>query len=116
SRSTTWTGRRPRELRSGREAMAPLLRAEGISKSFGGVAALQEVGLELESRERAALVGDNGAGKSTLVKVLSGALRADEGRIWLGGKERTFHSPVDARHAGIETVYQTLALCDQPDV
>jgi len=96
--------------------MAPLLRAEGISKRFGGVAALQGVGLELEARERAALVGDNGAGKSTLVKVLSGALRADEGRIWLGGKERTFHSPVDARHAGIETVYQTLALCDQLDV
>ena len=96
--------------------MTALLRAEAISKSFGGVAALQGVGLELDAQEHAALVGDNGAGKSTLVKVLSGALRADEGRIWLDGRERSFHSPVDARHAGIETVYQTLALCDHLDV
>lgn len=96
--------------------MGPLLRAEAISKRFGGVAALKGVGLELQEGEHAALVGDNGAGKSTMVKVLSGALRPDEGTIWLDGQEQAFRSPVDARHAGIETVYQTLALCDHLDV
>jgi ABC-type sugar transport system ATPase subunit len=94
----------------------PLLRAEGITKRFGGVSALEDVGLELDAGEHAALVGDNGAGKSTLVKILSGAERPDEGSIWLEGDERTFGSPVDARHAGIETVYQTLALADHLDV
>jgi fructose transport system ATP-binding protein len=94
----------------------PLLRVEGITKRFGGVLALEDVGLELAPAEHAALVGDNGAGKSTLVKVLSGALRPDAGRIWFGGQERVFHTPSDARQAGIETVYQTLALCDHLDV
>jgi ABC-type sugar transport system ATPase subunit len=93
-----------------------ILRAEGISKWFGGVAALQEVDFEIAPGEHAALVGDNGAGKSTLVKALTGAERPDEGRIRFGGQERHFHSPLDARRAGIETVYQTLALADHLDV
>jgi ABC-type proline/glycine betaine transport system ATPase subunit len=57
-----------------------------------------------------AVIGDNGAGKSTLIKAVSGAVTPDEGKIWLEGKEVKFHSPIDARHAGIETVYQTLAM------
>src|SRR6266700_4798453 len=98
---------------TGPEAM---LKAEGISKRFGGVEALRDVGIEIRSGELAALVGDNGAGKSTLVGVLSGAIRPDSGRIWCNGREVHFHSPIDARNAGVETVYQTLALANHLDV
>ncbi len=93
-----------------------MLKAEGISKRFGGVEALRDVGIGLRSGEVAALVGDNGAGKSTLVGILSGAIRPDRGRIWCNGREVHFHSPIDARHAGVETVYQTLALANHLDV
>ncbi len=93
-----------------------MLRAAGISKRFGGVEALRDADIELRPGELAALVGDNGAGKSTLVGILSGAIRPDHGRIWCNGKEVHFHSPVDARNAGIETVYQTLALANHLDV
>src|SRR5260370_4894230 len=93
-----------------------MLRAEGISKRFGGVEALRDVDIELRAGELAALVGDNGAGKSTLVGIRSGAIRPDHGRIWCNEREVHFHSPVDARNAGIETVYQTLALANHLDV
>jgi fructose transport system ATP-binding protein len=93
-----------------------ILRAAGISKWFGGVEALRDVDFEIAPGEHAALVGDNGAGKSTLVKVLTGAERPDSGHLWFDGQERQFHSPLDARRAGIETVYQTLALADHLDV
>lgn len=93
-----------------------LLRAEGLSKRFGGVEALKDVDLSIDPGEHVALVGDNGAGKSTLVKLLSGAESPDKGRVWLDGEETNFHSPLDARRAGIETVYQTLALADHLDV
>ena len=93
-----------------------MLRAAGISKRFGGVEALRDVGIEVRSGEVAALVGDNGAGKSTLVGILSGAIRPDHGRIWCNGQEVRFHSPIDARNAGVETVYQTLALANHLDV
>jgi ABC-type sugar transport system ATPase subunit len=93
-----------------------MLKAEGISKRFGGVEALRDVGIELRPGELAALVGDNGAGKSTLVGILSGAIRPDHGRIWCNGQQVHFHSPIDARNAGIETVYQTLALANHLDV
>jgi fructose transport system ATP-binding protein len=93
-----------------------LLKGEGISKSFGGVRALHDVTLQLARGEHAALVGDNGAGKSTLVKILTGAERPDSGHVWFDGAVTDFRSPLDARRAGIETVYQTLALADHLDV
>src|SRR6266700_842837 len=85
-----------------------MLKAAGISKRFGGVEALRDVDIEIRSGELAALVGDNGAGKSTLVGILSGAIRPDDGRIWCNGQQVHFHSPIDARNAGVETVYQSL--------
>ena len=93
-----------------------MLKAAGISKRFGGVEALRDVDIEIRSGELAALVGDNGAGKSTLVGILSGAIRPDHGRIWCNGQQVHFHSPIDARNAGVETVYQTLALANHLDV
>lgn len=88
----------------------PALEVEGITKRFGAVAALRGVDLTLRSGEVVGLIGDNGAGKSTLVNIMSGALRPDEGRIIVDGVQREFHSPADARRAGIETVFQNLAL------
>jgi ABC-type sugar transport system ATPase subunit len=81
-----------------------------ISKSFGSVRALHEVNLELNRGEVLGLVGDNGAGKSTLIKVLSGAINADEGRIFLNDQEVRIENPQDARNHGIETIYQNFAL------
>jgi ABC-type sugar transport system ATPase subunit len=98
------------------ESPAPHLVAQGLTKRFGGVTALGGVDFALRAGELAALVGDNGAGKSTLVKILSGALQPDEGTIALAGEERTFRSPMDAKRAGIETVYQDLALIDEMNV
>jgi fructose transport system ATP-binding protein len=95
---------------------AALLRAEGLSKRFGGVQAIEGIDLSIDPGEHVALVGDNGAGKSTLVKVLTGAEHPDEGTLWFDGRETNFHSPLDARRAGVETVYQTLALADHLDV
>lgn len=91
-------------------ATEPVLRAEGVVKHFGPVTALRDVEVELRAGEVLGLVGDNGAGKSTLVGVLSGALAPDEGRVWVDGRVRNFRSPADARAAGIETVFQHLAL------
>lgn len=88
----------------------PVLRAVGITKQYGPVAALQGVDLDVYPDEVIGLVGDNGAGKSTLVNILSGALPPTGGRIEIAGKEVSFSSPADARAAGIETVYQDLAL------
>ena len=83
---------------------------EQISKSFGSVRALQDVNLELNRGEVLGLVGDNGAGKSTLIKILSGAINADEGRIFFNDQEVRIENPQDARNHGIETIYQTFAL------
>jgi ABC-type sugar transport system ATPase subunit len=83
---------------------------EQISKNFGSVRALQEVNLELGHGEVLGLVGDNGAGKSTLIKILSGAINTDEGKIFLNGKEVRIENPQDARNHGIETIYQSFAL------
>ncbi|MBO0872867.1 MAG: sugar ABC transporter ATP-binding protein, partial [Pseudonocardia sp.] len=94
----------------------PILRAEGIAKRYGGVDALIDTHLALAPGEHAALVGDNGAGKSTFVKILTGAEQPDAGRVFFAGQEVRFRSPLDARRAGIETVYQTLALADHLDV
>jgi simple sugar transport system ATP-binding protein len=87
-----------------------LLKMEGISKHYGSVTALEEVNLTLRPGEVLGLVGDNGAGKSTLIKILSGAITADEGRVFFENKEVRIGNPQDARTLGIETVYQYFAL------
>jgi ABC-type sugar transport system ATPase subunit len=91
-------------------AAGPVLRATGVSKRFGAVVALEDVGIEVFPGEITGLVGDNGAGKSTLIKVISAVLRPDAGTIEFDGKPVSFASPTEARAAGIETVYQDLAL------
>ena len=89
-----------------------LVRCVGLTKYFGGVLALNTVSLDLHPGEVVALVGDNGAGKSTLVKLLSGIHEPDEGEIWLGEHKVEHLNSHNARHLGIETVYQNLSLCD----
>ena len=93
-----------------------VLSMRGITKSFGAVAALTDVDLEVSSGEVVAVVGDNGAGKSTLVKVLAGVHRPDSGTIVFAGDEVSIASPTDAIDRGIATVFQDLALCDNLDV
>ncbi len=88
----------------------PVLKARGLTKRFGRVVALDHADLDLYPGEVLGLIGDNGAGKSSLIKAISGAMRADSGSIWLNGEEVQFNSPIQARDAGIETVYQNLAL------
>ncbi|MHB2028393.1 MAG: ATP-binding cassette domain-containing protein [Acidimicrobiales bacterium] len=88
----------------------PILEAKDLSKNFEAVRALRNVSLSLYAGEVIGLVGDNGAGKSTLVNVLSGTLRPDGGRVFVKGEEHRFASAADARKAGIETVFQSLAL------
>ena len=94
----------------------PILEARGLVKRFGHVVALDGADLELYPNEILAIIGDNGAGKSTLIKALSGALQPDEGEIRLDGERAHFHSPRDARRAGIETVYQDLAVAPSLDI
>jgi len=81
-----------------------------ISKSFGPVRALHQVNLTLYPQQVLGLVGDNAAGKSTLMKIITGAYQPDSGEIYLAGKRVHFSSPADSRAAGIEMVYQDLAL------
>jgi simple sugar transport system ATP-binding protein len=92
------------------QEQGPLLKMDGISKHYGPVTALDEVTLALKPGEVLGLVGDNGAGKSTLIKILSGAITADEGQVFFEGKEIKVENPQDARNLGIETIYQTFAL------
>jgi ABC-type sugar transport system ATPase subunit len=89
-----------------------VLEARGITRHFGAVTALADASLALHQNEVLGLVGDNGAGKSTLLKILSGVLPADSGQIYLEGREVRLRRPHDALEAGIETVYQDLALVD----
>jgi D-xylose transport system ATP-binding protein len=93
----------------------PFLGLRGISKHFGGIAALTEVSFDIAAGEVVALVGDNGAGKSTIVKIVSGIYQQDEGDVSVGGEVVRLHSPTAANHVGIQTVYQDLALCDNLD-
>lgn len=86
------------------------MQGRGLTKRYGHVVALDGSDFELRPGEVLAVIGDNGAGKSTLIKVLSGALVPDEGELWVDGKEVHFKTPLDARRAGIETVYQDLAV------
>jgi simple sugar transport system ATP-binding protein len=92
------------------EQSMPVIEMRGISKYFGAVTALEGVDLRLKQGEVLGIVGDNGAGKSTLMKILSGLYTPDRGQILIEGKPVIFHSPKDARKAGIEMVYQDLAL------
>ena len=88
----------------------PLLLGRGLTKRYGKVVALDNCDFDLYPGEILAVIGDNGAGKSTLIKAVSGAVVPDEGEIHLEGQRIQFRNPNEARQAGIETVYQTLAM------
>ena len=90
--------------------VTPVLSARGLVKRYGRVSALDGADFDLYPNQILAVIGDNGAGKSSLIKALSGALQPDSGSIQLEGEQVRFDSPLDARGAGIETVYQDLAL------
>ncbi len=90
--------------------MEPILKGRNLTKRYGKVVALDNCDFDLYPGEILAVIGDNGAGKSTLIKALSGAVVSDTGTVELEGRKVQFASPNDARHAGIETVYQTLAV------
>ncbi len=91
-------------------SVRPVIRGRGLTKRYGRVVAMNGADFELFPGEVLAVIGDNGAGKSTMVKSLCGAVQPDEGILELDGQPITFASPIDARNAGIETVYQNLAL------
>ncbi|WP_410634965.1 ATP-binding cassette domain-containing protein [Amycolatopsis sp. cmx-4-83] len=92
--------------------MTDVIRAEGISKSFGPVAALTDISLHVGRGEILGLIGDNGAGKSTLIKIFTGYHQPDGGRLLFEGEPVTLKSVVHARSLGIETVFQDLAMVD----
>lgn len=94
----------------------PLLELRGINKSFGPVHVLHDVSLSIYAGEVVSLIGDNGAGKSTLVKTLAGIYQAESGEVIFEGEPLAIRNPRDAAAAGIEFVYQDLALCDNLDV
>lgn len=89
-----------------------VLRLVSIKKRYGGVRALEGVSISFPQNTITAIVGDNGAGKSTTLKIISGAEYPDSGQVFVHGAQVKFRSPEDARQAGIETVYQDLALAD----
>jgi simple sugar transport system ATP-binding protein len=99
---------------SGAATEPPRVEIRNLTKRYGSLHALRGVDLSLRTGEVVGLVGDNGAGKSTLVNIISGALQPTSGEILIDGKPVTLKSPIDARRAGIETVYQDLALA--PDL
>jgi len=88
------------------------LRLDNISKNFGAIRALTDVSLSIEPGEVLGLMGDNGAGKSTLVKVIAGNFAPSAGEMHIDDKRVRFHRPIDAQRAGIEVVYQDLAICN----
>ena len=93
-----------------------ILETRGLTKHYGGVHALEGADFKLKKGEHVAIMGDNGAGKSTFVRQITGVEQRTSGTIIFGGKEVNFRGPIDAREAGIETVFQTLALADHLDV
>lgn len=93
-----------------------ILKTEGLTKHYGGVHALEDADFELQGGEHVAVVGDNGAGKSTFVRQITGVEQRTRGRVWFDGEEVAFAGPLEAREAGIETVFQNLALADDLDV
>ncbi|MDQ4215506.1 ATP-binding cassette domain-containing protein [Microbacterium sp. ASV81] len=98
------------------DTRTPVLSAKRLVKTYGHVIGLDGVSLDLYAGEVLAIIGDNGAGKTTLIKCLTGAELPDEGELFLDGEPVRFHRPQDARDAGIETVYQSLAVSPALDV
>lgn len=93
-----------------------ILKTEGLTKHYGGVHALQDANFTLHQGEHVAIVGDNGAGKSTFVRQITGVEIPTSGKIYFDGNLVEFETPLDAREAGIETVYQNLAIANDLDV
>ena len=91
---------------------APVIEITGVSKHFGSIQALSDVSVTLQRGEVVGLMGDNGAGKSTLLRIIAGNFRPSQGTIAIEGSPISLHGPIEARRAGIEIVYQDLALCD----
>jgi ABC-type sugar transport system ATPase subunit len=96
--------------------METLLRVENLTKRFGGLIAVNDVSMDVNIGEVVGLVGDNGAGKSTLIKMVAGVYQPDGGEIYFDNQKVTFIQPREARDAGIETIYQDLALAENLDV
>jgi ABC-type sugar transport system ATPase subunit len=94
----------------------PLLSVRNLTKIFGGLIAVDNVSFDVARGEVVGLLGDNGAGKSTLIKCISGVHAAEDGEIVFDGERSQFASPMEARRAGIETIYQDLALANNLDV
>jgi D-xylose transport system ATP-binding protein len=92
-----------------------IVEMRDISIAFGGLKAVDHVSVDLHKGEVVGLVGHNGAGKSVLIKILSGALKRDQGEIFINGEKAIINNPSDAKRYGIETIYQTLALADNVD-
>jgi fructose transport system ATP-binding protein len=105
-----------REVMTEAPSSRPVLEARGLVKTFGHVVGLAGVDIDLYPGEVLAVIGDNGAGKSTLIKCLSGAMTPDAGTIKVDDHNVTFRSTQEAREAGIETVYQTLAVAPALDI
>jgi fructose transport system ATP-binding protein len=93
-----------------------ILKTEGLTKHYGGVHALEDANFEIRRGEHVAIMGDNGAGKSTFVRQITAVEQRTRGKIWFNGAEVQFEGPLEAREAGIETVFQTLALADDLNV
>ena len=91
--------------------MTTLLDMRGITKSFGAVAALRGVDLQVQAGEVHAVVGENGAGKSTLIKILTGVYRRDSGQILLDGQPAELENPLQAQRLGIDAVHQEVVVC-----
>ena len=97
-------------------ASEPLFRMEGISKRYGGVRALEDAELSVEAGKVHAILGENGAGKSTLIKIMSGVVVPDQGRMLLDGREVSFRDPAAANAAGIVCIFQELSLIPELSV
>ncbi len=90
--------------------MSILLKAENVTKSYAGVQALRTASFELKAGEVHALIGENGAGKSTFIKILTGAVEADSGKLEIDGKIVRDNSPTFAKSLGVAAIYQQPAL------
>ncbi|HET8728655.1 MAG TPA: sugar ABC transporter ATP-binding protein, partial [Alphaproteobacteria bacterium] len=98
------------------ESAVPLFRMEGVSKRYGGVRALDDAELTVMTGRIHAILGENGAGKSTLIKIMSGVVAPDQGRMTMAGREVSFPSPAAASSAGIVCIFQELSLIPELSV